>query len=81
MKLLLIYKVGFPTVRESLTFRDKGTEVTVHKCVETIQGRKVFKGGNYMRKYGNLQKREPKMTITLPSRLCKLVLHLSYFLA
>ena len=24
----------------------------VHKCVETIQGRKLFKGGNYMRKYG-----------------------------
>ena len=26
--------------------------ITVHKCAETIQGRKVFKGGNYMRKYG-----------------------------
>ena len=26
--------------------------VTVHKCAETIQGRKLFKGGNYMRKYG-----------------------------
>ena len=29
-------------------------KVTVHKCVETIQGRKLFKGRNYMRKYGNL---------------------------
>ena len=27
-------------------------KVTVHKCGETIQGRKLFKGGNYMRKYG-----------------------------
>ena len=26
--------------------------ITVHKCAETIQGRKPFKGGNYMRKYG-----------------------------
>ena len=26
--------------------------LTVHKCAETIQGRKLFKGGNYMRKYG-----------------------------
>ena len=24
----------------------------VHKGAETIQGRKLFKGGNYMRKYG-----------------------------
>ena len=29
-------------------------KVTVHKCAETIQGRKLFKGGNYMRKYGML---------------------------
>ena len=28
------------------------SNVTVHKCAETIQGRKLFKGGNYMRKYG-----------------------------
>ena len=27
-------------------------KVTVHKCAETIQGRKLFKGGKYMRKYG-----------------------------
>ena len=25
---------------------------TVHNCAETIQGRKLFKGRNYMRKYG-----------------------------
>ena len=30
----------------------KGAEVTVHKGAEAIQGRKLFKGGNYMRKYG-----------------------------
>ena len=29
--------------------------ITVHKCAETIQGRKLFKGGNYMRKYGILK--------------------------
>ena len=27
-------------------------KVTVHKGAETIQGRKLFKGGKYMRKYG-----------------------------
>ena len=27
-------------------------KVTVHKCAETIQGDKLFKGGNYMRIYG-----------------------------
>ena len=27
-------------------------KVTVHKGAETIQGRKLFKGGNYMGKYG-----------------------------
>ena len=27
-------------------------KVKVHKCEETTQGRKLFKGGNYMRKYG-----------------------------
>ena len=26
--------------------------VTVHKSADTIQGRKLFKGGNYSRKYG-----------------------------
>ena len=27
-------------------------EITVHKGAETIQVRKLFKGGNYTRKYG-----------------------------
>ena len=26
--------------------------MTVHKSEETIQGRKLFKGGSYLRKYG-----------------------------
>ena len=30
-------------------------KVTVHKGAETIQGRKLFKGGNYMRKCGILE--------------------------
>ena len=30
-------------------------KVTVHKGAETIQGRKLFKGRNYMRKYGILK--------------------------
>ena len=29
-----------------------GPKVIVHKCAENIQGRKLFKGGNYMMKYG-----------------------------
>jgi hypothetical protein len=28
--------------------------VTVHKSAETIQRRKLFKGGNYLRKYGSM---------------------------
>ena len=30
------------------------SKVTVHKCAETIQWRKLFISRNYMRKYGNL---------------------------
>ena len=36
-------------IQESQYIRPK---VTTHKCAETIQGRKLFKGRNYMRKYG-----------------------------
>ena len=36
-------------IQRSQSIRPK---VTVHKCAETIQGRKLFKDGNYMRKYG-----------------------------
>ena len=35
---------------------------------ETIQGRKLFKGGNYTRKYG-------RHFLTLPPRLPRYVLH------
>ena len=31
--------------------------VTVHTGAETIQGRKLFKGGNYSRKYGKWKKK------------------------
>ena len=31
-------------------FEFRNSKVTVHKGAETIQGRKLFKGGNYMRK-------------------------------
>ena len=46
--------------------------VAVHKSAETIQGRKLFKGGNYSRKYGisiscssNYFQNAAKLTITL----------------
>ena len=31
-------------------------KVTLNKCAETIQGRKLFKGENYMRNYGIAKK-------------------------
>ena len=37
---------------ETILFEFGNPKVTVHKCAETIQGRKLLKGGNYMRKYG-----------------------------
>ena len=36
-------------------------KVTVHRGAETIQGRKLFKGGNYMRKYGTYYEDKPHM--------------------
>jgi len=36
-------------IQRSQNIRPK---VIVHKGAETIQGRKIIKGGNYMRKYG-----------------------------
>ena len=41
--------IQFP---RKLFFFEFGNPVTVHKGAETIQGKKLFKGGNYMRKYG-----------------------------
>ena len=38
--------------RKLFFFEFGNPKVTVYKCAETIQGRKLFKGGNYMRKYG-----------------------------
>ena len=44
----------FPTVKVfgSLSCAVFDKRYTVHKSAETIQGRKLFKGGNYLRKYG-----------------------------
>ena len=54
------YRISSYSFRGNYSFFDFETQrsqyirskVTVHKCAETIQGRKLFKGGNYMRKYG-----------------------------
>jgi hypothetical protein len=45
--------IGWSTVfphivsAETILFEFGNPKVTVHKCAETIQGRKLFKGGNY----------------------------------
>ena len=46
----MLEAIQFP--RKLFFFEFGNPKVTVHKCAETIQGRKLFKGGNYMRKYG-----------------------------
>ena len=54
------YRISLYSFRRNYSFSDLEIQrsqyirpkVTVHKCAETIQGRKLFKGGNYMRKYG-----------------------------
>ena len=46
----------FPHIVSAEFFFEFGNpKVSVHNCAETIQGRKLFKGGNYMRKYGLIQ--------------------------
>jgi hypothetical protein len=44
------FLIQFP--RKLFFFGFGNPKVTVPKGAETIQGRKLFKGGNYMRKYG-----------------------------
>ena len=49
-----IYRISSYSFRGNYSFLNleiRRSKVTVHKGVETIQGRKLFKGGNYMRKY------------------------------
>ena len=47
------YRISSYSFRGKLFFSEFGNpKVIVHKCAETIEGRKLFKGGNYMRKYG-----------------------------
>ena len=58
----VVYRISSYSFRGNYSFLDSDLEiqrsqyirpkVTVHICAETIQGRKLFKGGNYMRKYG-----------------------------
>ena len=56
-----VYRISSYSFRGNYSFLDLETQrsqyirpkVTVHRWAETIQGRKLFKGGNYMRKYGN----------------------------
>ena len=59
--ILCMYRISSYSFRGNYSFLDSEIQksqyikpkVTVHKCAETIQGRELFKGGNYMRKYGN----------------------------
>ena len=54
------YRISSYSFRGNYSFLNLETQrsqyirpkVTVQKGAETIQGRKLFKGGNYMRKYG-----------------------------
>ena len=54
------YRISSHSFRGNYSFFDLEIEksqyirpkVPVHKCAETIQGRKLLKGGNYMRNYG-----------------------------
>ena len=39
-------------INPKVTVHNGWPKVTVHKCAETIQGTKLFKGGKDMRKYG-----------------------------
>ena len=39
-------------MQQNTIFEFGNPKITVHKGAETIQGRKLSKGGNYMRKYG-----------------------------
>ena len=54
------YRISSYSFRGNYSFLDSEiqwsqyirSKVTVHKCAEDIQGRNLFKGGNYVRKYG-----------------------------
>ena len=46
-----IYRISANSFRGNYSFLNL-TLCTVHTGAETIQGRKLFKGGNYSRKYG-----------------------------
>ena len=51
-----MYRISANSFRGNYSFLNLSlctvTLITVHTGAETIQGRKLFKGGNYSRKYG-----------------------------
>ena len=61
IKMIMIYRISSYSFRGNYYFLNLEIrssqyirpKVTVHKGAETIQGRKLFKGGNYMRKDGS----------------------------
>ena len=48
------YRISANSFRGNYSFLKLAlcTVATVHKSAETIKGRKLFKGGNYLQKYG-----------------------------
>ena len=48
----LKYCISANSFRGNYSLLNLALCVTVHKSAETIQGRKLFKGGNYFQKYG-----------------------------
>ena len=58
LRIFILMITVFPHIvsAETILFEFGNPKVTVHKGAETIQGRQLFKGGNYMRKYGTYKK-------------------------
>ena len=67
--LLETYRISANSFRGNYSFLNLTlrTKVAVHTGGETIQGRKLFKGGNYTRKYGMSDRK-----VTCPNDLSKL---------
>ena len=65
------YRISSYSFREHYSFLKLETQrshyiwlnVTVNRGAETIQGRKLSKGGNYMRKYGKYKKKHLEKTL------------------
>ena len=52
--------------------------IIVHKCAETIHGRKLFKDGNYMRKYGILIVRQWVADLNFQTFLYRITLKMQF---